>query len=213
MPPVWFASASASAPPFRSGGLVRGLRAVVRMMAIVRVLIRRKRRTAVLPPVGALRRARVRLGIPTRPSALLRRAPPHASALALWSGPTSPPPAPRSVLGAVLPPHSVEDSCQVTHKIEPAIVGHSHVRLVAPLTQREVLLDLALHGRIPVILDGVVGTAVKEFGDLGPSIPEVDVTIENDPILPLGPRLLGYVRVEVIVPPLAALFPYAAGQV
>ena len=62
-----------------------------------------------------------------------------------------------------------------------------------------------LHGRVPVVLDGVVGAAGEVFGDLSPPVAERLVGQEEDPLLVLAPVLLLDVRIQMIVPPLSAL--------
>lgn len=57
-----------------------------------------------------------------------------------------------------------------------------------------------------MILDGVVSTAGKHLGDLGPSISESNMTFYNDAIFFHGPVLgLVDIRIQVVVPTLATL--------
>ena len=67
--------------------------------------------------------------------------------------------------------------------------------------------------RVPPVLDGVVGAARQEPGDLGPAVAEAVVCVDDDLVLGLSPRVLVDARAEVVAPALAALFCYAVGQV
>ena len=49
------------------------------------------------------------------------------------------------------------------------------------------LLVLALHGGVPVVLDGVVGPARDELGDLGPLVAPLLVRVVDDAVLVLRP--------------------------
>ena len=74
-------------------------------------------------------------------------------------------------------------------------------------------LVLLLHGRVPVVLDGVVRAAGQVLGYLGPSIAHAHVQVDEERVLVVGPRRLLDVRIEVVVPALATLFAQAAAQV
>ena len=54
-------------------------------------------------------------------------------------------------------------------------------------------------------LDGIVGAAGQQLGDLGPSVAEELVRLEDRLILIGSPCLLANRRVEMVVPALAAL--------
>ena len=75
------------------------------------------------------------------------------------------------------------------------------------------LEELAPKRRIPPVLDGVVGAARQELGDLGPAVAETVVCVDDDLVLGLSPWVLVDARAEVVAPALAALFCYAVGQV
>ncbi len=59
--------------------------------------------------------------------------------------------------------------------------------------------------RAPTYLNGVVRAAREHLGDLGPAVPELRVRLEEQVLLLLRPRLLLDVRVQLVVPALAAL--------
>ena len=62
-----------------------------------------------------------------------------------------------------------------------------------------------LHGRIPVVLDGIIGSSLQVFCYLGPSVPQIFMRQEQQPFLAILPVVLLYVGVQVVVPPLSAL--------
>jgi len=69
------------------------------------------------------------------------------------------------------------------------------------------LAQLASQRRVPVVLDRIVGPARKQLRNLCPPITELSVRIEQDAVLLCCPVVLLDRRVELIVPPLAALLP------
>lgn len=56
-----------------------------------------------------------------------------------------------------------------------------------------------------MILDGVVSAAIQVLCDLCPSVPQGLVSEEEEPLLMVTPVLLLDIRIEVVVPSLAAL--------
>mmetsp|Transcript_17726 Transcript_17726/g.71156 ORF Transcript_17726/g.71156 Transcript_17726/m.71156 type:complete len:295 (+) Transcript_17726:723-1607(+) len=159
---------------------------------------------------GARRRPRVerraaqrrRRGVPARPAAAARAARGHrglgAQVVAL---------APRADRSQ----RALEVLVVATRReVDEALLVVDGTREPARL---QVLLHLALHRAVPVVLDRVVRAAGQLAGDLGPLVADLDVLGENRAVLVLGPRLLGDVRVEVVVPPLAALLADAPRQV
>lgn len=64
-----------------------------------------------------------------------------------------------------------------------------------------------------MILDGVVGAAFEDLGDLGPLVAHNAMHEEEDPFLLFVPVDLLDARVEVVVPALATLLAYATVQV
>mmetsp|Transcript_23593 Transcript_23593/g.52987 ORF Transcript_23593/g.52987 Transcript_23593/m.52987 type:complete len:231 (+) Transcript_23593:851-1543(+) len=83
--------------------------------------------------------------------------------------------------------------------------------------RRRVVPDLAVeaahvaaHERVPVVLHVVVCAAGQALGDLGPLIAQFLVRFGHDPLLLLCPVGLVDMRVEVVVPALAALLARAA---
>ena len=93
--------------------------------------------------------------------------------------------------------------------------GDARVRLSLHDPRKAVLevLNFPLHARIPVVLDVVVGAAGQRLGDVCPAVAEKLVVQEQEPVFVFGPRRLFDVRIEVVVPPLAALLSFAPGQV
>jgi hypothetical protein len=75
------------------------------------------------------------------------------------------------------------------------------------------LRKLLLHAGVPVVLDGIVGTTLKHFGDLSPFVPVIAMHQVEDPFLLPAPSDLLYFRVEMIVPAFTALFPNPTWQV
>ena len=63
-----------------------------------------------------------------------------------------------------------------------------------------------------MVLYRVVCSAGKEFRDLGPPIPEFLVCLNYYRVFLLSPSLPLDVRVQMVVPPLAALLADAAGE-
>ena len=61
-----------------------------------------------------------------------------------------------------------------------------------------------------MVLDRVVCAAFEHFGDFGPFVIDYAVHKEQDPLLLLAPVDFLYPWVQVIVPPLTALFAHAA---
>ena len=65
--------------------------------------------------------------------------------------------------------------------------------------------EAATHGRVEVVLDGVVGAPWEFFGNEGPPVAEAGVQGEEPLLLGLAPPLLGDAWDQVVVPPLPAL--------
>ena len=66
--------------------------------------------------------------------------------------------------------------------------------------------------RVPPILDGVLGAAGQQLGDLRPAVAPLCLRFDEDRVLVLGPAALLERRVEVVEPALAALLADAAGD-
>ncbi len=64
-----------------------------------------------------------------------------------------------------------------------------------------------------MILDGVVCAAFENFGDLSPLVAVVSMHQVENPLLLAAPANLLDLRVQVIVPPLAALLPNTTREV
>lgn len=75
------------------------------------------------------------------------------------------------------------------------------------------MLNLTLHGAVPVVLDGVVGAAFEHVGIASPLIFHPSLKQKEDPLLLFGPIRFLVARIEVVVPPLAAMLALAARQV
>ena len=60
-----------------------------------------------------------------------------------------------------------------------------------------------------MVFHRVVGASREELGDLRPLVADADLGIEEDLVLLVRPRVTRQRRVELVVPPLAALFPIA----
>lgn len=80
------------------------------------------------------------------------------------------------------------------------------------LLLREEFLNFTFHGRVPVVLDGVIGASREELGNLSPPVTEALVCVEDDAIFILRPRFFPYVRVQMIVPPLQNTYTTEAGD-
>ena len=63
-----------------------------------------------------------------------------------------------------------------------------------------------------MILDGVVGPAVKDLGDLGPFVAYSSVIQKEEPLLLFTPLSLLNLRIKVIMPSLPALFSNSTWQ-
>ena len=68
-----------------------------------------------------------------------------------------------------------------------------------------IAFDLALHGGIPMVLNGIIRPTGQQLGDLSPLVAKSLVVGNNKTILLLAPRLLTNGRIEVVVPTLPAL--------
>lgn len=64
-----------------------------------------------------------------------------------------------------------------------------------------------------MVFDGVISSTGKHFGDLGPSVPESNMTFDDDAVFLQGPRL-GFVDiwVQMIVPALTTLLSTSPGE-
>ena len=79
----------------------------------------------------------------------------------------------------------------------------------------EILVKLSLlveQSGVPVVLDGVVGAAQQDVGDLGPPILNRLVKDEENPLLLDAPTLLLQQGIQLVVPSLAALLAGATGH-
>ena len=79
-------------------------------------------------------------------------------------------------------------------------------------TASERLVNLALEGGVPVVLDGVIGAPDEGLGDLGPLVAVLRVGDDELAVLLAAPLLALDVGVEVVVPALAALLADATGE-
>jgi hypothetical protein len=68
-----------------------------------------------------------------------------------------------------------------------------------------------------VVFDGIVSPSGKPFGNQGPLITHSDIMVfklfmglDDSLILFVSPSLLSDVGIQVVVPPLATLFPYSS---
>ena len=68
----------------------------------------------------------------------------------------------------IIGPTSFEAPFNVIMEIEALVVA----RVARVSTGRKIFLDLALHGRVPVVLDRVVGPSRQLGRDLGPLVPD-----------------------------------------
>jgi hypothetical protein len=92
---------------------------------------------------------------------------------------------------------------------------HRSRLLLPPLAPRDRLAALghALETAVPVVLDRVVGAPGEELGDLSPFVAELGLLRDQHVVLLLRPRVLPDRRVQLVVPPLAALLAITTGQV
>ena len=74
------------------------------------------------------------------------------------------------------------------------------------------LVNLALEGGVPVVLDGVIGAPDEGLGDLGPLVAVLRVGDDELAVLLAAPLLALDVGVEVVVPALAALLADLDGE-
>ena len=73
--------------------------------------------------------------------------------------------------------------------------------------------QLALHRRIPVILNRVISSTFKNFSDLGPLVIHNTMHEEENPLFLLIPVDFFNTRIEMIVPSFATLLSYSAVEV
>ena len=66
-------------------------------------------------------------------------------------------------------------------------------------------LHLALESGVEVILNVVISAAWQKLSDLGPLVAKIVVQLNNFSVLIICPLVFLDIRVQVIVPPLAAL--------
>lgn len=76
-----------------------------------------------------------------------------------------------------------------------------NVRLKRPLH----ILLLLSHRAVPVVLDRVVGTALQDFGNLGPLVVKFAMEQIENPLFYFGPFATLVSWIQVIVPPLSAV--------
>jgi len=72
-------------------------------------------------------------------------------------------------------------------------------------------VEFAFHRTVPVVLDRVVGSTVKIFGDVGPAVFELSVLEEENPLLFVTPIYFLNAGVQMVVPALTTLLALAAG--
>ena len=96
-------------------------------------------------------------------------------------------------------------------QIGPRLLSAHHFLQVALEIFIEVTLLVEQSG-VPVVLDGVVGAAQQDVGDLGPPILDSLVKYEENPLLLDAPPLLLQQRIKLVVPPLTALLASATGH-
>ena len=89
-------------------------------------------------------------------------------------------------------------------KVGPWLLSAHHSLQVVLEIFIEVSLLVEQSG-VPVVLDGVVGAAQEDVGDLGPPVLDSLVKYEENPLLLDAPTLLLQQRVQLVVPPLTAL--------
>jgi|TARA_B100000513_G_scaffold137889_1_gene62487 hypothetical protein len=77
-------------------------------------------------------------------------------------------------------------------------------RIFTHFLLRKKLLDFTFHGRVPMVLDSIIGSPRKELGNLRPAVSQAFVCVEDDAVLFFCPRLFPNVGVEVVVPPAKA---------
>ena len=65
--------------------------------------------------------------------------------------------------------------------------------------------QVALECRVPSILDGIVGASGQTFGNLGPSISKLGVSLNEGFVFTVRPLALVDARIEMIVPSLSTL--------
>lgn len=70
--------------------------------------------------------------------------------------------------------------------------------------------DFTSDGRIPMVLDGVIGPSGQKFGNVRPLIAVLGVSRKDDLVLVACPRRLSNAWVEMVVPPFPTLFTDAA---
>jgi hypothetical protein len=67
------------------------------------------------------------------------------------------------------------------------------------------VVELPLHGAIPMVLNGVVSPAFEDLGDLSPLVLELSMHHEKDPLLFFAPSAFLDLGVQMVVPSLSAL--------
>ena len=73
-------------------------------------------------------------------------------------------------------------------------------------------MQILLHSAVPVVLDAIISPAWEYFGDVGPLAAVGHVVQIEDPLLFLAQLRLVDLRVQVVVPPFATLFPHSSRQ-
>mmetsp|Transcript_7056 Transcript_7056/g.8102 ORF Transcript_7056/g.8102 Transcript_7056/m.8102 type:complete len:268 (-) Transcript_7056:157-960(-) len=74
-------------------------------------------------------------------------------------------------------------------------------------------LNPLFHCTVPVILDGVVRPARKDFSNFRPLVPELSVCRDESSILSFGPVIASDMRIQMVVPPFTTLLSDATRQV
>jgi len=99
-------------------------------------------------------------------------------------------------------------------ELDLIVVGELEVReVVVAARVLAVLPDFPLHARVPVILYGVVRATRQLRGDLRPLVAHAHVLHQDRTVLLFRPRRLRDRRIQVVVPPLAALLAHATRQI
>ena len=75
------------------------------------------------------------------------------------------------------------------------------------------VVELPLHGTVPVVLDGVVRATFQDLGDLGPFVFELAVHHEQNPLFLFAPTAFLNLGIQVVVPPFTALLAYALREI
>jgi len=75
------------------------------------------------------------------------------------------------------------------------------------------IAQLAFHGTIPVVLDGIICSSLEDLGNLSPLVLELAMHHEEYPFFFFAPPTFFYFGVQVVMPSLATLLPNARGKI